>query len=614
MYSTTNRIVFAGLMLAAAILPWPSRVFCGEQPQLQLLARDSYLPGIPLLLRIELRNPDGSLHRERWNATARLRLEGQDAAISVDEVLLRNGIGSVLATVQGTGELRLTATLDDLEHSRTLTDLSGEPRQEVSGDLPEDLTEWSGVIHVTDNLTLPGDGTLRILPGTLVLIDGVDEGTDGTDFNVRGKLESLGTRQQPVTFTANNPEEAWGEMDHDGEEESIYRYTILTRAGNAPEGGHTDSGATINADDTQITFEHSSITDINGKIMDAEDCEIVMRDCLLQRSVMGPEVEGTAFLFENSAIFDMRGDDDNDGIYLHDQNAGQEIRLSGCIVGGCDDDGIDTLGSDVTIEDCIVRDLADKGISLFHEDITIRRCLVVGNDIGISCKTHDDEGASITIDHVTVTGNRIGIESRNRDDEDDAEINFSITNSIIRPGAGEDPATIRTDYEADFFTISYCNLGQELAGARGENNQVEGPLFVDEEGYDFRLARGSPCIDAGDPGSEPDPDGTPADLGYHPYTRVEAPETLFVRGEANGDGTTDITDAVKVLSYLFASGELTCIASADSNDDGSVDITDGIYLLSWLFSGGNAPPPPAAECGGDPTADGLGCTRFAACP
>ena len=85
-------------------------------------------------------------------------------------------------------------------------------------------------------------------------------------------------------------------------------------------------------------------------------------------------------------------------------------------------------------------------------------------------------------------------------------------------------------------------------------------------------------------------------------------------GERVAIQPTDITDAVKVLSYLFASGELTCIASADSNDDGSVDITDGIYLLSWLFSGGNAPPPPAAECGGDPTADGLGCARFAACP
>jgi len=602
-----------GLLFTVALILCAFEARGGEPPRLELVARDSYLPGIPLLLRVELRDRDGSLHRQRWDATARVRIEGENAAVTPEEIPLRNGIGSALATIEGTGELRLVISLDDEEISHNLADLSGEPRREVSGDLPEDLTEWSGVIHVTDNLTLPAGGVLRVLPGTLVLIDGVEDGTDGTDFNVRGQLESLGTRQRPVTFTANNPAEAWGEMDHDGEEESVYRYTILTRAGNAPEGGHTDSGATINADDTLITFEHSSITDINGKTMDAEDSEIVMRDCLLQRSVMGPEIEGTALIFENSAIFDMRGDNDNDGIYLHDQNAGQEIRLSGCIVAGGDDDGIDTLGSDVTIEDCIVRDYADKGISLFHEEITIRRCLVVGNDIGISCKTHDDEGASVTIDRVTVAGNRIGIESRNRDGEDDAEINFTITNSIIRGGDGEEAFTIRTDYEPDFFTISYCNLGQVLAGAGGGNNQVEAPGFTDETSGDFRLSPGSPCIDAGDPESGPDPDGSRADIGYLPYTGPTARETLFLRGEANGDGSIDITDAVKILSYLFTSGELTCVSSADSNDDGIIDITDGIYLLSWLFAGGIAPPPPTGDCAPDPTPDGLDCDGITAC-
>ncbi|MEE3053289.1 MAG: right-handed parallel beta-helix repeat-containing protein, partial [Planctomycetota bacterium] len=456
-------------------------------------------------------------------------------------------------------------------------------------------------------------GTLRILPGALVLIDGVEDGTNGTDFNVRGKLESLGTRDRPVTFTASNPAEAWGEMDHDGEEESIYRHTILTRAGNAPEGGHTDSGATINADDTRITFEHTSITDIAGKTMDAEDSEIVMRDCLLQRSVMGPEIEGTALIFENSAIFDMRGDNDNDGIYLHDQNTGQEIRLSGCIVAGGDDDAIDTLDSDVTIEDCIVRDFADKGISLFHDDVTIRRCLVVGNDIGISCKTHDDEGANVTIDHVTVAGNRIGIESRNRDGEDEAEINYSIANSIIRPGAGEGAATIRTDYDPDFFTISYCNLGQALEGTGGGNNLVAPPAFVDETAHDFRLSPGSPCIDAGDPDSPPDPDGSRSDIGYRSYTRTAA-EPIFMRGEASGDGSIDITDAVTILSYLFAGAGISCATSGDSNDDGTVDITDAIYLLTWLFSGGNQPPPPVDGCGRDPTPDNLDCREPTACP
>ena len=243
-----------GALVFSLLLSTQAR--CGEEPRLALLARDSYLPGIPALLRVELRETDGSLHRDRWNATARVRVEGEGVSISPSEVLLRNGIGSALATIEGSGDLRLVISLDGEELSRELVDLSDEPRREVSGELGEEETEWSGVIHVTGNVTVPEDGILRILPGTLVLLDGVESGTDGTDINIEGKLESLGTRQRPVTLTASNPAEAWGEMDHDGEELSTYRYTVLTRAGNAPEGGHTDSGATINADDTLVTLEH----------------------------------------------------------------------------------------------------------------------------------------------------------------------------------------------------------------------------------------------------------------------------------------------------------------------------------------------------------------------
>lgn len=47
----------------------------------------------------------------------------------------------------------------------------------------------------------------------------------------------------------------------------------------------------------------------------------------------------------------------------------------------------------------------------------------------------------------------------------------------------------------------------------GEGNFDEDPLFIDRENGDYSLTPDSPCIDAGDPDAEPDPDGTRRDIG-----------------------------------------------------------------------------------------------------
>ena len=92
----------------------------------------------------------------------------------------------------------------------------------------------------------------------------------------------------------------------------------------------------------------------------------------------------------------------------------------------------------------------------------------------------------------------------------------------------------------------------------------------------------------------------------------------FVRGDANSDGSINLTDGVIPLLYLFSGGSApTCLDSADANDTGSIEITDAIIVFSWLFSGGAAPAEPsplspgysAEECGGDPTDDGIGCDQ-----
>ena len=83
----------------------------------------------------------------------------------------------------------------------------------------------------------------------------------------------------------------------------------------------------------------------------------------------------------------------------------------------------------------------------------------------------------------------------------------------------------------------------------------------------------------------------------------------FVRGEANGDGAVDLSDALKVLFVLFTGAPTDCEDALDADDQGDLNVVDAVYLLEYLFQGGPAPPAPFPAAGEDPTGDDLGCER-----
>ncbi len=95
------------------------------------------------------------------------------------------------------------------------------------------------------------------------------------------------------------------------------------------------------------------------------------------------------------------------------------------------------------------------------------------------------------------------------------------------------------------------------------------------------------------------------------------PVGQFHRGDADGNGTLQLTDAVRILNVLFlGTGVILCADSADADDNGTLQLTDAVRILNVLFLGTGViplPGPTAAPCGPDPTGDALDCGSYLPC-
>lgn len=170
------------------------------------------------------------------------------------------------------------------------------------------------------------------------------------------------------------------------------------------------------------------------------------------------------------------------------------------------------------------------------------------------------------------------------------------------PGILESANLDGTDVEP---IVTFSNaLGIAVDGAAGRvfygENSIDQVRSVNLDGSDDQLVF----------------DGVPSPLSIA-LTSVGTPASqLFTRGDTNGDGGVDVSDAVFALAGLFIPGSLPpeCDDATDVNDDGGFDVSDAVYLLASLFIPGAPPAPDPLDCGSDPTADSLGCDRFASCP
>ena len=69
-----------------------------------------------------------------------------------------------------------------------------------------------------------------------------------------------------------------------------------------------------------------------------------------------------------------------------------------------------------------------------------------------------------------------------------------------------------------------------------------------------------------------------------------------VCGDANSDGSSDVSDAVYIINFAFAGGNPPDpIEAGDVNCDGSVDVSDAVYIINYAFAGGAEPCDPSGD-------------------
>lgn len=168
------------------------------------------------------------------------------------------------------------------------------------------------------------------------------------------------------------------------------------------------------------------------------------------------------------------------------------------------------------------------GIAVRGNDLDMRRCILLGLKVAESGFLDCDDGFAR---NCLISGFKFGLASV-------AYCNANARNSILRANTFDVAGT-----------AAYCVYSSEWIGSGGAFWSLQtDPQVFDFAGHDFHLMPGSPCIDAGDPTSPLDPDGTRADIGPFAFDPNYQPYTIFCTAKVNSLGCTPSIQAVNTAS------------------------------------------------------------------
>jgi len=255
-------------------------------------------------------------------------------------------------------------------------------------------------------------------------------------------------------------------------------------------------------------------------------------------------------------------------------SAGTRLGLAHTVIGGNKaDSGGGAVhmanGAHVTMSHCRVSSNygggSGGGLSLHSSTADLYACLIVGNRSGgafgggIAAYT----GSVVSIDRCTIAGNVSTVRHGGVYGEG---AYLYVTSTIMWDNTPRRPTPATT--VATFSDIR--------GGWPGIGNIDADPLFVDPANGDYSLALGSPCIDAGDPDSPPDADGSRADMGAAAAGPVTTANSLWLPTVSAAPGE-HVRIAVRATAHRSFGADIQFLADAD--------VVEGLAVTKHAFMG-----------------------------
>ena len=449
----------------------------------------------------------------------------------------------------------------------------------LTGSLAEDmtLTAAGGPYEIAGTLTVPAGRRLTIEPGVTIL------GCEGASLLVNGEMEAVGTESEPIRFTSSTKALPWlgiaiRNTGTAGDSPVHVFRNCLFIAGSR----RGDSKGFIDIRNSRVLVERCRFEEQSCASVYAAGSLVTLNDCSFARVLRALSAESSSVTI-------------SDTVFREVWARGACVSLAGdgperCVIERSFFENAVDCGLALNAVGCSMRDCRFRGCE--GTALTVSGTGSLGK-VSLSGSILWRNGTALALGsceaevvHATFVANGEGfrIESGGTLSLSDSIVWHNTVNFTLSESAG--------------VSVSYSDVeGEEVPS--GEGNLACDPAFQNEKECDFALTLLSPCLRAAH-------DGT--DMGAVPHEGVLP---MFVRGDADGDGSARLNDVMLILEWLFAHGDRPdCLDALDVNDNGMITISDAVALLSYLFRNGRPPPEPFPDPGLDRTADSLSCERL----